>query len=109
MDGFIDVVTEVGPGAVVKGVISGTLRMAIPAMLADKVGCGLFLNIFKCLAKILIYVYQLPSTVILGFHFQKKPASKPKSAQSSYGYGGGYGGGYAQQGYYGGYQQQGYY
>ena len=46
MDGFIDVVTEVGPGAVVKGVISGTLRMAIPAMLADKVGCGLFLNIF---------------------------------------------------------------
>ena len=45
MDGFIDVVTEVGPGAVVKGVISGTLRMAIPAMLADKVGCGLFLNI----------------------------------------------------------------
>ena len=58
---------------------------------------------------ILIYVYQLPSTVILGFHFQKKPASKPKSAQSSYGYGGGYGGGYAQQGYYGGYQQQGYY
>ena len=48
MDGFIDVVTEVGPGAVVKGVISGTLRMAIPAMMADKVGCGLFLNIFKC-------------------------------------------------------------
>ena len=46
MDGFIDVVTEVGPGAVVKGVISGTLRMAIPAMMADKVGCGLFLNIF---------------------------------------------------------------
>ena len=46
MDGFIDVVTEVGPGAVVKGVISGTLRMAIPAMLADKVGWGLFLNIF---------------------------------------------------------------
>ena len=40
MDGFIDVVTEVGPGAVVKGVISGTLRMAIPAMLADKVGSG---------------------------------------------------------------------
>ena len=40
MDSFIDVVTEVGPGAVVKGVISGTLRMAIPAMLADKVGCG---------------------------------------------------------------------
>ena len=49
MDGFIDVVTEVGPGAVVKGVISGTLRMAIPAMLADKVGCGLFLNIFDVL------------------------------------------------------------
>ena len=48
MDGFIDVVTEVGPGAVVKGVISGTLRMAIPAMMADKVGCALFLNIFKC-------------------------------------------------------------
>ena len=46
MDGFIDVVTEVGPGAVVKGVISGTLRMAIPAMMADKVGCGLFLNTF---------------------------------------------------------------
>ena len=42
MDGFIDVVTDVGPGAVVKGVISGTLRMAIPAMLADKVGCGYF-------------------------------------------------------------------
>lgn len=40
MDSFIDVVTDVGPGAVVKGVISGTLRMAIPAMLADKVGCG---------------------------------------------------------------------
>ena len=48
MDGFIDVVTEVGPGAVVKGVISGTLRMAIPAMMADKVGCRLFLSIFKC-------------------------------------------------------------
>ena len=46
MDGFIDVVTAVGPGAVVKGVISGTLKMAIPAMMADKVGCGLFLNIF---------------------------------------------------------------
>ena len=45
----------------------------------------------------------------LWFHFQKKPASKPKAAQSSYGYGGGYGGGYAQQGYYGGYAQQGYY
>ena len=42
MDGFIDVVTDVGPGAVVKGVISGTLRMAIPAMLADKVGSGYF-------------------------------------------------------------------
>ena len=42
MDGFIDVVTDVGPGAVVKGVISGTLRMAIPAMLADKVGGGYF-------------------------------------------------------------------
>ena len=41
----------------------------------------------------------------LWFHFQKKPASKPKAAQSSYGYGGGY----AQQGYYGGYGQQGYY
>ena len=41
----------------------------------------------------------------LWFHFQKKPASKPKAAQSSYGYGGGY----AQQGYYGGYAQQGYY
>ena len=48
MDGFIDVVTEVGPGAVVKGVISGTLRMAIPAMMADKVGFRLFLSIFKC-------------------------------------------------------------
>ena len=58
---------------------------------------------------ILIYVYQLPSTAILGFHFQKTPASKSKSAQSSFGYGGGYGGGYAQQGYYGGYAQQGYY
>ena len=42
MDGFIDVVTDVGPGAVVKGIISGTLRMAIPAMLADKVGCDYF-------------------------------------------------------------------
>ena len=51
MDGFIDVVTEVGPGAVVKGVISGTLRMAIPAMMADKVGCGLFLNIFDVESK----------------------------------------------------------
>ena len=60
MDGFIDVVTEVGPGAVVKGVISGTLRMAIPAMLADKVGCGLFLNIFDLepfILPILIFVY----------------------------------------------------
>ena len=59
MDGFIDVVTEVGPGAVVKGVISGTLRMAIPAMLADKVGCGLFLNIFLFYPFLFLYTNYL--------------------------------------------------
>ena len=59
MDGFIDVVTEVGPGAVVKGVISGTLRMAIPAMLADKVGSDYFLTYLhlEFILPILIFVY----------------------------------------------------
>ena len=38
MDVMIEAVTEHGPGAMVKGVISNTLKLAIPALLSSKVG-----------------------------------------------------------------------
>ena len=38
MDVMIEAVTEHGPGAMVKGVISNTLKLAIPSLLSSKVG-----------------------------------------------------------------------
>ena len=38
MDVMLEAVTEHGPGALVKGVISNTLKLAIPSLLSSKVG-----------------------------------------------------------------------